>query len=275
MKNTIFFAVCQYVPSLLRGESLNIGFVYHIPTHERLGFFGSNNFKRIRNFDDELDTEMINLIFESLEFDFNDSPDIYLNDDLDLDLKDSNLLKIKLYNYVNQIQFGEISVMEFEEEIDVALDDIADMMLYYDKPKAQRMSHDRVKSLARKIVKASEYGSSISSVTNDDKFYSQPYDFKLWLDDKPIYIKGFSFDYQQTNRFFKEIKVFLFDLEYAQENYDLNLSDIKVVINNTNLEAEHERKIQTILPDELEYLTLEKFSTFINEHQTNKELVHN
>lgn len=272
MKKTIFFAICRYVPSLLRGESLNIGFVYHIPTLENLGFYESKNIKRLRSFDDELDSDTINMIFESLKYDFNSSPDIYLNDDLELPLTDSNLLKHKLYNYVNQIQFGEISVMEFDyvnqESVNNTLQDIADIYLYFDKPKSKRMSHERVKALARKIVKASDYADTLSNATNDNAvFYTQPYDFKIRLNDKPLYIKGFSFDYSQYKSFYKEMKSYLYDLNHAVYENGLEIDEVKIVINNTNLEKEHEKVITEILPDELEYYTLERFSSFLTENK--------
>lgn len=263
MKNTIFFAVCRYVPSLLRGETLNIGFVYHVPTLEKLGFYESRNTRRLRSFDDELDIDTINMIFESLRYDFNDSPDIYENGDLEMNLSNHLVLKHKLYNYVNQVQFGEISVMEFEDTLNSVLTDIADMYLYYDKPKNSRINHERVKSLAKKIIKASDLNSTLTLVSNEDPFYNKPYDFKIWIDDKPIYVKGFSFDYLQQSRFYKEIKSYLYDLQHAIKSEGLNVSEVKIVINNTTLEKEHEKVIQNILPENLEYLTLEKFSSFV------------
>lgn len=264
MKMTIFFSICRYVPSLLRGEKLNIGFAYHIPSTGQLGFFASKNIKRILSFDDEIDIEVVNAIYESLNYDFSaENLDNY-NDFQVLGLKDTSLLENKIYNYVNQIQFSEISVHEDEETIDKTLLDLADMYLYYDKPKDKRMNHQRVQSLARKIVNDSIYKESLSKTINNDEFLDNPYDFKIERNGRIEYIKGFSFDYLQPNRFFKEMKSYLYDLEKKIAVGDIRATDIKVVINNTDLEKEHEQVIQKYLPKDLELFTLAKFSEYLN-----------
>jgi len=267
MKNTVYFSICRYVPSLLRGETLNIGFAYHVPSTGHLDFFTSKNTARIRNFDDEIETDMISVIFDSLKYDFSsenlETHDEYSNGEL----ISPNLLNNKIKNYVNQVQFSEVSVFELDESVDNIILDIADMYLYYDKKKNERINHDRVRALAKKIVAASTYKDSMSKTSNIETFFDVPYDFKFNLGGHQKYIKGFSFDYKQPNRFFKEIKAYLFDLEHEMQKGTVNLEDIKIVINNTDFDKEHEKIITDYLPGELELITLEKFSALINNDQ--------
>lgn len=264
MKKTIFFSICRYIPSLLRGEKLNIGFAYHIPSTGEMGFFASKNIKRILAFDDEIDAEMVNAIYQSLSYDFSTDNLDDSDDNKILGISDTSLLEKKVYNYVNQIQFGEISVHEDEESADKTLLDIADMYLYFDKPKGKRMDHLRVQALARKIVKASIYKDSLSKSENSDVFYDNPYDFKIERNGNVEYIKGFSFDYQHPNRFYKEMKSYLYDLEKLVSTDSIKTADIKIVINNTDLEKEHEQIIQQYLPEDLRLLTLNKFIEYLN-----------
>lgn len=263
MKNTVFFAICKYVPSLLRGEKLNIGFAYHIPNNGEIGFFSSKNTRRIISFDDEIDAEIINYLFESLKYDFSSETfENYDNYD-DKKLKNPDLLHSKIANYVNQIQFDDVSVYESNDSIQSILNDISDMHLYYDKSKAERITSDRVISLARKMVKSSIYKDTLEKSEHKDVFYAPPFDFKIIMDGQTKYIKGFSFDYKQTSRFFKEIKSYLFDLNNEISKGRINLKDIKIVINNTEFDNDHEKIIKEYLPDGLDLITLEKFGNII------------
>ncbi|WP_040286451.1 DUF3037 domain-containing protein [Sporosarcina koreensis] len=264
MKTTIFFSICRYVPSLLRGEKVNVGFAYHLPSEGLLGFYDSKNMKRIRNFDDEVEADMIHAVFESLKYDFSSDYLDGVEEYEDKKLFSNSLLKSKIKNYVNQIQFSDVSVYETCDNLDKAIEDIADMYLYFDKPKSQRMNHQRVQALARKIIKSSAYKDDLINSSSKDVFFDPPYDFKVSLNGQMNYIKGFSFEYKQANRFYKEFKSYLFDLEHEITNSDIDISNFKIVINNTEFEEEHEKVIQEYLPEELDIITLEKFGEYIN-----------
>lgn len=268
MTNIIYFVICRYVPSVLRGEKVNIGFVYHVPSLEQMDFIASKNIRRLKSFDDELEVDVINAIFESLKFEFgSDSLEQYEYEDEALDLSNPYLLNDKTSGYVNQIQFSEVNVFESQETLEKAIKDITDMILYFDKKKNERINQDRVRALAAKIVNSSSYKDTLTRFQRTNEFFGLPYDFKFNLNGKDKFIKAFSFEYKQTSAFFKEIKAYLYDLEHFVKEGLVSFSDVKIVINNTDLEAEHERIITRQLPKDLELITLEKFSSLIRHNE--------
>lgn len=264
MTNIIYFSVCRYVPSILRGEYVNIGLAYHIPSEKRLNFIASKNIRRIKSFDDEIEVDVINAIFESLKYEFGSITLEKYDEYEDIDLSNPNLLTEKTSGYVNQIQFSEVKVYESQDDTEKAIKDLTDMFLYYDKKKSERINQDRVRALAVKIINSSSYKSSLERVERKEGFFEHPYDIKFNINGHEKYIKAFSFDYKHPRLIFKEIKAYLYELEHALNNGLIRLSDIKIVINNTDLESNYEKEITKNLPEELEVLTLEQFNTILN-----------
>lgn len=268
MKNLIYFSICRYVPSIFRGESVNIGIAYHIPSLQMMDFIATRNIRRLKSFDDEVEIEMINAIFESLKYEFGESTLEYSEIDYEeyeaLDLTNEKLLEEMIQGYVNQIQFSEVKVFEAKEDISESIKDLFDMILYYDKKKSERISQDRVRALAARIVSGSSYKNSMYKVSKSKGFFDIPYDFTYEKNGVEKYIKAFSFDYKQPWRFYKEVKAYLFDLDHAlKEGMIKDLSNVKIVINNTELEQEHEKEIAEQLPKEIELVTLSKFSNLL------------
>jgi hypothetical protein len=269
MTDIINFAICRYVPSILRGEQINIGLVYHSPSLKLMDFISSKNTKRIKSFDDEIESDVINAIFESLNYEFCSGKLEGSLMDNNIDLTQKNLLADLTKGYVNQIQFEHVRTFELKNNLKKEIEDLTDMYLYYDKMKNERMNQDRVRALTARIINSSSYKDSFSKVKKNKEFFEIPYDFKIQIQGANKYIKAFSFDYKNSSKFYKEMKSYLFDLSHAKEHFGIDVSDVKIVINNTNLEAEHEKEITNHLPNELELFTLEKFSSFITQEEVN------
>lgn len=256
---TIYFSVCRYIPDILRGESINIGIVVHIPESGLLSFRKTRNFSRIRSFDDEIELDMIKAVLESLEYQFN------TNRSSEIPLIDSeDFLKQELQYFVNQIQFSEIRVLisednKFEEDIN----DLTDMYLYYDKKKSERIDRNRVRSLASKMVTQSNLKNYINRKPEIKNMFKQDtFDFSIDMNDNKTYIKALTFDYKNSNKFFNEIKSFLYDVNYFQHTHNVK---VKVVINNTNRDEQYEQIAYDILKKEVDVLTLEEFDKFVRE----------
>jgi len=267
MSELIYFSICRYVPSVLRGEKVNIGFAYHIPSLCKIGFKKTKNTKRIKSFDDELELDMIHAIFESLKYDFGEGSLMDIEEFEDIDLSYEGLLNNRIKSYVNQIQFSEVKVFNADVNVDESLKEIADLFLYFDKKKSERIDQKKVMTLATKIVSSSRYKNSINRSNKNNKikeFYEVPYDFSFDINGQKKYIKALSFDYKQVNRFYKEIKAYLYDLEYAVKNDNIDLENIQIVINDTDFEKEFEKVISEKLPRNLELKTLEEFSSILN-----------
>lgn len=255
----INFAVCRYIPDILRDEFINVGVLVHIPSEKFVNFYKTRNYKRILSFDDEVEIDVIKAMLESLEYQFNTttvhSPDLS-------NVGHPDFLTTFTSIYVNQLQFSNIRT--FSSEL-VAEDirDLCDTYLYYDKKKSDRIGPEKVRRLVSKMFTASKINSLVDRKPKyKNMFQQQTFDFSLKLNDNDTLIKVLSFDYKNKNKFFKEVKSTLFDIKYFK---DMDIHDIKIVINNTDFSKKHERSAFEVLSGLSEVYTLEQFSKYIDE----------
>lgn len=270
MQNLLYFSIAQYVPDILRDERINIGFVYFQPSSKKVGFIKSKNTNRILAFNDELDKSTYSLMLSSLEYDFSiDSFEYDDNEDLInhlFSLKTPELLEYKIKNYINHIQFKNISKFEIETSLESAIKDISDVFLYYDTPKSERkMNQLRVKNLTKKILESNLNSHQIKIAENKtNHFINKPYDFCVMGREK-IFIKSLSIDYT-TFHLKNEFKSFLFDI-YSASDADPNFDKPIVVINNfESLSNEVTNDILKILEKEnLKIIKLADLPNLINQ----------
>ncbi|PPA70167.1 hypothetical protein C4B60_11305 [Jeotgalibacillus proteolyticus] len=252
------YAVCRYVPDILRDEFVNIGIVVHIPKDKYLKFFRTKNLSRIKHFDDEIESDLIKAMLESLEIQFSSKEILSQNR---TGLSSSDFLQSETVFFVNQLQFSEIRSLH-TESLESDINDLFDMYLYYDKKKSERIDSARVKTLVSKMFTQKELNKVVNrNPSIQNKFNQTPFDFSVQLGERDLFIKALSFDYRQENRLYTEIKSFLFDLQHFQ---DRDVNNIKVVINNTEMDSEFEIKAFNIMKEYTDVLTLEEFDNFIS-----------
>lgn len=251
----IFYSICRYVPDIIRGEYINIGIVTYIPQLGTSKFYSTKNLSRVTNFDDELEKDILKALLESLELQFN-------NTSLPIEQKDPSpdYLQAQLVYYVNQIQFGEIKVLN-STNIEDDIKDLFDMYLYYDQKKSTRISAERVKRLVSKLFVVNEYKNVNRHPDEQNEFRQKPFDFSVQLKGNTALIKALTFDYTNYNRLYNEIKSFLFDLEYFKK---MGIDNIKVVINNTTLDNDFEKLAYSLLRERVEVLTVQEFDDYLN-----------
>lgn len=258
----IHYTICKYVPDILREELINVGVLAHIPEDGWAEFYKTKNLKRIRHFDDEVDLDVISVLLESLEYQFN------TNSISDMDFSDIHqdyFLKNETKYYVNQLQFSEVKTLA-SYNVDDDLKDLYDMYLYYDKPKSDRINTDRVRRLVSKMFTNSAFKTSINrKPSTQNLFKQQPFDFSVNLKGEETLIKVFSFDYKKFNHLFNEVKSFLYDVQHFKQ---MDINNIKVVINNTDFDKEFEQIALKHLKEEIEVYTLQEFAQYINEAES-------
>lgn len=278
MENKLYFTVAKYVPDILRDEKINFGFSYFYPAEKIISFIPSKNINRLLSFDDEMDKDTINMLQADLLYEFtldsldNDNDELLLSE---LIAKgDGSILQYKTKNFVNQIQFSDVLSILVEESLEKTLNDITDIYLYYDRSiQERRMDKERIKSLAKKIIK--------NSVGNDSFYYNrsnknlsfstEPYDFKIFLNNKEKFIKALTFDYKKHNKLYDELKIYLFDLQEALKQYpSIKLEDFIVVINNTHFDTNFEKIAKQVLEEKVNLVTLEELNEVLN---LNEELI--
>lgn len=273
MENKLFFTVAKYVPDLLRDEQINFGFAYFFPEEQEIGFVSSKNTNRILAFDDELDTDTLNLLRSSLEYDF--SMDSFELDDDEDTLKhlisnnNATILDQKTKNYINQIQFSPSLSIDVEISIEQAIKDLSDIYLYYDRQKKERkMDKDRIRSLSKKIIQSNLSKDSYFECKKEkNTFFNKPYDFRVLIGSENKYIKALTFDYKKHYRLYEELKIFMYDLETSLKfDSELNLNDFIVVINSTDFSTAEERMARDILEEKVKLITIDKLVDDLNNH---------
>lgn len=251
----LIYSVCKYVPDLMRGEAINVGIVVHSPEDKRVLFRAVKNFSRIRAFDDEVDIDILKALLESIDVQFNTAS--LLEDEKEL--SSLSLLNNELIYFVNQIQFDEIKTI-LSSNIEQDISDLVDTYLYYEKKKSNRISSERVRNLASRLVTNSELKKNINRHPNiKNNFEQVPVDFTLNIHGEDVYFKALTFDYQNRNMFLKELKNILYDID------ELKDFEIKILINNVEIEKDYEKlAIDSLKNKGVEVLTLAEFSRFID-----------
>ncbi|MGO4888009.1 DUF3037 domain-containing protein [Anaerobacillus sp. MEB173] len=261
----IYFTVCRYVPDILRDEFINVGVLAHIPQDEWCYFYKTKNLVRIKHFDDEVELDVISVLLESLEYQFNEVDLLSPNHE---GIAQKNFLENELRYFVNQLQFSEIrTLVSTEPEKDIA--DLRDLYLYYDKKKSERINTDRVRRLVSKLFTSSDLKKSITrNPEPQNLFKQQPFDFSMNLNGDEVFIKALSFDYKHYNKLFNEVKGLLYDIEYFKKN---NIHHIKLVVNNTEFKEEFEKLALEQLKNVVDVYTLEEFANFVSKAEVARQ----
>lgn len=109
-KLTLYYAICRYVPDPINHKSLNIGIVYHIPQKKVSRFYHVKSKKKLLTFDGKCDLTIIDTMYASLSYVF-DNSNSQLTKDLDNyfpDISDNAFLFARTKYYVNTFRFSPI-----------------------------------------------------------------------------------------------------------------------------------------------------------------------
>lgn len=110
MELTLYYAICRYVPNPMNHKSINIGIVYHIPQQKISRFYHVKSKKKLLAFDSKCNPTIINTMYASLSYVFDNSNN-QLRKDLDddfSDISDNTFLFTRTKYYVNAFRFSPI-----------------------------------------------------------------------------------------------------------------------------------------------------------------------
>lgn len=265
----LFYSVCQYIPDEIRAEKINVGIVVHCPTkdYEYSEFIHIKNKKRLYYFDDDLDNDYINLMFEHLKYQFNYS---HLKEDNGVDefenINSEFFLEQKIKYYVNEFSFLPIQKITIKtSEMMNAIEDLTRTYLYYDVPKEKRITRPEVKKLLSKEICNLNLRKFIKNENMIYDFQNEPiFDFQY----DNTFVRTFSFDYANKSSLTKEIKIFLYDLMNSKDN--LSKKNIVIVLNNnidkkTGETEAYKKYIETQYSSvsNIYFLSLNQYATFL------------
>ena len=219
MERKVKFALLQYIPNNDRDERINVAVVLHSPQDEFLETKLINNIKRVKEFDDEIDTAFIKQYLKSIqeEFTYNiANSNILINDFL--------LLNEMTKFYVNQFVFKL-----YESVIDIScndyLEEIRKQFLYFDIEKRKRPSTKDSLDFFTKILKSKNINYELINAKNSlIGDYNENINVEIKLRD--TYYKFINFTDSNVDTYMSIIKMWLFN---AIELKELNKRLVFVV----------------------------------------------
>ena len=140
MSNKLYYSVMRYSPSIVSGESINLGVL--VTSEDYTEFFHTNRFTRIREFDDTLDIETVKVFLDSI------------SDEIKVDLfnidKSFDIASFIRY-YCKEYYFSPIISVSYED-LEKKVEEIKRIYLQFDYEKNQRPTNKEALAFMRTIL---------------------------------------------------------------------------------------------------------------------------
>lgn len=194
MERLCKFAVLRYVPDENREEFINIGLVFHSPEDGFIDLALTKNFRRLSEFDDEVDIKFLKIVLNGIKGDFTqstiDGPSLR-------EISDWNFLEKATAMYSNQLQFSPIRIIR-SKDIQKDYSDLFRTYVYFDVKKPTRITDEEVKSIMNRVLREKDVISKLNrSVKVDIGPEEIELDYTYKARNITKLIKTFSFDYTQ------------------------------------------------------------------------------
>lgn len=221
------YSVLQYSPSLISGESINLGVLATSEVEPLADFISTKKMKRIKEFDDEIDEEMVKLVLQGIK------------DEVEVTLENCNkIFDIQefIQYYCNEYHFTRAIELSYQD-FDKMVDELKRMYLPQDLAKDQRASHKEELQFMAKILETNhvdfkrnvkEWGNYNDQITYD--FRIKNYGIKLfWLKGKDL------------RRLTNDVKAWAWNCQYSP-------ADIQtVIIYNNDADTNKKQEMKTFL----------------------------
>lgn len=229
------FSVLRYVPNDIRQEFINIGVVLHSPEDKFIDCLITNNYSRVKSFDDEIDLPFLKIVLSGVKDDF--SKTSVVSGPSFEDIADRLYLEKATSIYVNQLQFSEIKQIR-SRDLEADLLKLFKMYVYFDVQKKSRITDQEVKTIMNRVIRSKthhlfhHFDRNIKVDIGAEQI-ELDYAYKTMADRLKI-VKTFSFDY--TQRGSKQASVLAKEWAYNfnklksksnfEEQYNTKLADI-------------------------------------------------
>lgn len=263
----LYFSVLEYMPSVVRGEKINVGIVFHIPSKLTVKFVKTTNIQRVKAFDDEY-IDFYRFVIEQIsdQFTFPKTKNLLLEpQDYEqeyFNISENNFLLYKTKYYNNQFQFKPVEHVKIpEDEIEEYERDYKKTYLYYDRPKSERITTAEMKKLLGKQIRAL-HSDDVKKDPDvmDDFGLTKVFDYKIG----GVYVLTIGFEYKQEAQLAKELKRRLYDLSKLGSD----ITDIKIVVDdlasNSPVYKKFKKDIENITKEKGLNIEIVKVSEFNN-----------
>ena len=219
---SIEYSVLCHYPSIMSKDRITLGVIFLNKTNKIACFHPTKNIKRVQNFNDELDIELLDIQLESIK------------DEVE-NLKITDAYELINYTrfYVNEIRFEAIQTIEIEDDFQTFIDETLKIYMRFDYEKKDRPNKQQQIAYFKKQFKQTlaysnkkvygEYGENV------------PFDFTV---DKYVF-KLFIFTGKQENKLMNTIKAFAYNAQHLRDKFNV----VAVIIDDSDSGFETIKKI--------------------------------
>ncbi len=203
MKRNVKFAIMKYVPDYERDERINVAVVLHSPEDKFMSIKIIENWRRLKEFDDELDINFMKSYLKTVEEQFNYN---LINSNA-INIEDECLLEKMTQFYINQFVFV-ISSISIESKCEEFLGKLKDNYLYYDSDKKKRPSKKDSIEFFSELLRGKNISYELVGAKNS---LTGTYDEKINVDLKinNKYYKIINFNDSNIDTYFPTIKMWM------------------------------------------------------------------
>ena len=251
MKRNVKYAIMKYVPNYERDERINVAVVLHSPEDNFLSMKIIDNWRRLKEFDDELDIDFMKTYIKTVQEQFSYS----IINTPDIDIKNECLLEQMTQFYINQFVFV-ISEISIETDCEDFLIMLKDNYLYYDNEKKKRVSKKESLAFFSELLRGKNISYELIGTKNT---LVGSYDEKINVDIKigNKYYKIINFNDSNIDTYVPTIKMWMMNALELNENKE----KLVFVIN----EQISDERVSTFIRMLSKYGEVLKLSEF-NEH---------
>lgn len=209
MERKIEYSILKYSPSLISGESINLGLVVSAVDQPVFKFVGTKRFSRIKEFDDTIDLDALKMLLNSIKEELEVTIE-NCNSQFDI----SSFVKF----YVNEYHFSRVMQIAYDD-FDEIVNDLTRLYLRFDFEKSQRPSHAEELRFMKRILETNKmhFWRNVKEIGRYDERIT--YDFKI----KGYGIKLFWLKGKDLSRLLNDVKAWAWNAEHSS-------ADLKTVI---------------------------------------------
>ena len=220
MEKILKYSVLRYSPSIVSGESINLGILY---SDEATGFHSfrfTHRLNRVLQFDDTLSKEKLLNILEGIETTVSEQ-----KDDFDID-------KYIKY-YINSYRFERTQHILYDD-LEKTMEELYAMFFRFDYAKEERPSRNKDMEMMSRILKSSGKNVKKNTVVQGCFEDKVKYDFVLG----DCYIKLFDYDGKSLSRSINSAKTWAWNAMHEKKKVyiifrynedELSLADFKII----------------------------------------------
>ena len=240
MKRRVKYAVLKYVPNIERNEKINVAVVLHFPDSEQIEMAIINNWKRVRNFDDEADIQFL----KKYVFDLKEQFTVNLFNDFDgIQLSNILLLDELTKYFVNKFIF-EIHEITVSDSFEKLLNYLRKVYLYYDVSIDKRISEKESKAFIERCFL--EHNVSYERLGTKNAIQEK-------------YGNNINFDYKILNNYYKLI--FL-----TEDNYSAYVAILKMWIANSIMLQKENKRLIFVIDDVIKNEKTDSYKKMLSEY---------